>query len=93
MDFVRDACRDKILDSVYIGGGTPTTLEPEEMRRLLKKVRDTFDFSQVKEFTVEAGRADSITRDKLRVMKEYGVTRISVNPQTMNQETLKRRAA
>lgn len=88
MDFVRDACRDKILDSVYIGGGTPTTLEPEEMRRLLKKVRDTFDFSQVKEFTVEAGRADSITRDKLRVMKEYGVTRISVNPQTMNQETL-----
>ena len=58
------------------------------MRRLLKKVRDTFDFSQVKEFTVEAGRADSITRDKLRVMKEYGVTRISVNPQTMNQETL-----
>lgn len=58
------------------------------MRRLLKKIRESFDFSQVKEFTVEAGRADSITRDKLRVMKEYGVTRISVNPQTMNQETL-----
>ena len=88
IDFVREACRDKILDSVYIGGGTPTTLEPEEMRRLLKKIRESFDFSQVKEFTVEAGRADSITRDKLRVMKEYGVTRISVNPQTMNQETL-----
>ena len=87
IDFVREACQDKILDSVYIGGGTPT-LEPEELRRLLSKVRASFDFSQVKEFTVEAGRADSITRDKLRVLKEFGVTRISVNPQTMNQETL-----
>ena len=88
IDFVREACQDKILDSVYIGGGTPTTLEPEELRRLLSKVRASFDFSQVKEFTVEAGSADSITRDKLRVLKEFGVTRISVNPQTMNQETL-----
>lgn len=88
IDFVREACQDKILDSVYIGGGTPTTLEPEELRRLLSKVRASFDFSQVKEFTVEAGRADSITRDKLRALKEFGVTRISVNPQTMNQETL-----
>lgn len=88
IDFVREACQDKILDSVYIGGGTPTTLEPEELRRLLSKVRASFDFSQVKEFTVEAGRADSITRDKLRVLKEFGVARISVNPQTMNQETL-----
>ncbi len=88
IDFVREACQDKILDSVYIGGGTPTTLEPEELRRLLSKVRASFDFSQVKEFTVEAGRADSITRDKLRVLKEFGVTRISVNPQIMNQETL-----
>ena len=88
IDFVREACQDKILDSVYIGGGTPTTLEPEELRRLLSKVRASFDFSQVKEFTVEAGRADSITRDKLRVLKEFGVTRISVNPPTMNQETL-----
>ena len=88
IDFVREACQDKILDSVYIGGGTPTTLEPEELRRLLSKVRASFDFSQVKEFTVEAGRADSITRDKLRALKEFGVTRISVNPQTMNQEPL-----
>lgn len=88
IDFVKEACQVKILDSVYIGGGTPTTLEPEELRRLLSKVRASFDFSQVKEFTVEAGRADSITRDKLRVLKEFGVTRISVNPQTMNQETL-----
>ena len=88
MDFVREAFRDKVLDSVYIGGGTPTTLEPDQLERLLSRLWNTFDFSQVKEFTVEAGRADSITADKLRVLKKYGVTRISVNPQTMNQKTL-----
>ena len=88
MDFVQEAFRDKVLDSVYIGGGTPTTLEPDQLRRLLSRLRETFDFSRVKEFTVEAGRADSITADKLRVLKEFGVTRISVNPQTMNQKTL-----
>lgn len=89
MDFVAKSYKDKILDSVYIGGGTPTTLEPEQLRRLLSKIRNTFDFSQVKEFTVEAGRADSITREKLEVIKEFGVTRISVNPQTMKEETLR----
>lgn len=89
IDFVRGACGDKILDSVYIGGGTPTTLEPEELERLLSRIRASFDWTHVQEFTVEAGRADSITREKLRVLKKYGVTRISVNPQTMNQRTLK----
>ncbi|HJA93966.1 MAG TPA: coproporphyrinogen dehydrogenase HemZ [Candidatus Eisenbergiella merdipullorum] len=88
MDFVKKACSGRVLDSVYIGGGTPTTLEPDQLRRLLSRIRGTFDFSQVKEFTVEAGRADSITAEKLRVLKEFGVTRISVNPQTMNQKTL-----
>ena len=81
-------CRDKILDTVYIGGGTPTSLSAEELERLLRKLKGAFDFSMVQEFTVEAGRADSITEDKLRVLYEYGVTRISVNPQTMKQETL-----
>lgn len=89
IDFVKEACSDKILDSVYIGGGTPTTLEPEELERLLARIRASFDWTHVQEFTVEAGRADSITREKLRVLKKYGVTRISVNPQTMNQRTLK----
>lgn len=89
MDFVAERYKDRILDSVYIGGGTPTTLEPGQLRRLLSKLRNTFDFSQVKEFTVEAGRADSITREKLEVLKEFGVTRISVNPQTMKEETLR----
>ncbi len=89
MEYVAEAYRDKILDSVYIGGGTPTTLEPAQLRRLITKLQELFDFQTVQEFTVEAGRADSITEDKLRVLKELGVTRISVNPQTMKQETLK----
>lgn len=89
IDFVREACRDKLLDSVYIGGGTPTTLEADELERLLSKIKGAFDWSHVQEFTVEAGRADSITREKLRVLKKHGVTRISVNPQTMNQKTLR----
>jgi oxygen-independent coproporphyrinogen-3 oxidase len=89
IDFVSEFYKDKILDTVYIGGGTPTTLEPDELESLLGRVREKLDFSQVKEFTVEAGRADSITRKKLEVLKKYGVTRISVNPQTMKDETLK----
>ena len=89
IDFVSGIYKDKILDTVYIGGGTPTTLEPDELRRLLSYIKHKFDFSTVQEFTVEAGRADSITREKIEVLKEFGVTRISVNPQTMKEETLK----
>lgn len=89
IDFVAKIYRDKILDTVYIGGGTPTTLEAEDLDRLLQHVHDRFDFRHVTEFTVEAGRADSITREKLDVLKKHGVTRISVNPQTMKDETLK----
>ena len=89
MDYVSEIYKDKILDTVYIGGGTPTTLEPDELRRLLSYLKNKFDFSTVQEFTVEAGRADSITKEKLEVLKEFGVTRISVNPQTMKEDTLK----
>ncbi len=89
MAFVAEAFRDKILDTVYIGGGTPTTLEPEELDRLLTALKTHFDLSRLQEFTVEAGRADSITREKLKVLKRHGITRISVNPQTMKEETLK----
>ena len=89
IDYVAEAFKSKILDTIYIGGGTPTTLEADELDILLKKITETLDFSNVKEFTVEAGRADSITAEKLEVLKKYGVTRISVNPQTMKDETLK----
>ena len=88
MEYVAEEYGDKILDSVYIGGGTPTTLEPEQLDRLITNLKELFDFRTVKEFTVEAGRADSITEEKLKVLYRHGVTRISVNPQTMKQETL-----
>ena len=86
--YVAERFRGKTLDSVYIGGGTPTTLEPEQLDRLLGGIRQLFDFTTVQEFTVEAGRADSITEEKLRSLYRHGVSRISVNPQTMKQETL-----
>ena len=89
IDYVSKLYQNKILDTVYIGGGTPTTLEADELRRLITYVKQRFDFSTVVEFTVEAGRADSITKEKLEVLKKCGVTRISVNPQTMKEETLK----
>lgn len=78
----------KKLETIYIGGGTPTTLTADQLERLLEKVRASFDFTNVKEFTVEAGRPDSITMDKLLVLHKHQVSRISINPQTMKQETL-----
>lgn len=84
----RGAFPGKTLHTVYIGGGTPTTLSPEQMDRLLTAVEENYDLSRVMEFTVEAGRPDSITEEKLRVLRRHPVTRISVNPQTMNQKTL-----
>ena len=89
IDYVAEAYKDKILDTVYIGGGTPTTLEAEELDRLIIKIKSVFNFESVKEFTVEAGRADSITYDKLMVLKKHDVSRISINPQTMKDDTLK----
>lgn len=88
IEYVSHRYAHKILDSVYIGGGTPTTLEAEQLDRLISALKKFFDFSAVKEFTVEAGRADSITEDKLKVLLKHGVGRISINPQTMKQETL-----
>ena len=75
-------------ESVYIGGGTPTSLSAFSLERLLLCVTKTFDMSAVREFCVEAGRPDTITEDKLNVMKRFGADRISINPQTMNDKTL-----
>ena len=77
------------LESVYFGGGTPTTLSAEQMDMLLKTVRSSFDLSHSQEFTVEAGRPDTITAEKLLSLKNNGVTRISINPQTLNDSVLK----
>ena len=79
---------NKEIETLYIGGGTPTTLEPEQLDRLIIALNKELDLSNIKEFTVEAGRPDSITRQKLEVMKKHNVSRISINPQTMNDETL-----
>lgn len=89
IDYVAAELSHKTLDTVYIGGGTPTTLEASQLKELIDYAKAKLDWSQVKEFTVEAGRADSITREKLETLLECGVTRISVNPQTMNEETLR----
>ncbi|HKM21566.1 MAG TPA: coproporphyrinogen dehydrogenase HemZ [Lachnospiraceae bacterium] len=91
IDLVAEVYQDRILDTVYIGGGTPTTLSPEQLERLITYIKSKFDFEKgpVREFTVEAGRPDSITEDKLETLYRNGVTRISINPQTMNEETLK----
>lgn len=80
--------KGKRLDTVYIGGGTPTSLSSEELDLLLSAIDRELPMP-VREFTVEAGRPDSIDRDKLRVMKAHGVSRISINPQTMHDKTLK----
>ena len=88
LSYVADAFKDKTLNSVYIGGGTPTTLLPYQLDRLIKKIKGSFDLSNCLEFTVEAGRPDSITREKLEALKANGISRISVNPQTMKQKTL-----
>ncbi len=90
--YVADASyfRARTLDTVYIGGGTPTALSAEELDRLLGGIASALPMEDIQEFTVEAGRADSITAEKLNILKKYHVTRISVNPQTMKEETLRR---
>ena len=89
MEQVSEVFAGRILDTVYIGGGTPTTLTPSQMHRLNEALRRYFDFDTVLEYTMEAGRPDSITKEKLAAMREIGIGRLSVNPQTMHEETLK----
>ncbi|MDD6043508.1 MAG: coproporphyrinogen dehydrogenase HemZ [Eubacteriaceae bacterium] len=76
-------------ESIYIGGGTPTTLTAEQLSTLIDTIYSEFDTSFLKEFTIEAGRPDTITEDKLAVMKAHSIHRISINPQSMKAETLK----
>lgn len=77
------------LETVYFGGGTPTTLSAEQLDTVLRTVNKSFDMSTCREFTVEAGRPDTIDIAKLFVLKENKVDRISINPQTVNDEVLK----
>lgn len=88
IQFGATALPGKRLTTVYLGGGTPTTLTVQQLEYLLNRVKEQFDFTYVKEFCVEAGRPDSITKEKLEVLKRCGVDRISINPQSMQQRTL-----
>ncbi len=88
LDWAAETFRGQPLHTVYFGGGTPTTPEPPELMRLLRMVADKFDLSHCLEWTVEAGRPDSVTPEKLDVLRSFPVTRLSVNPQTMHQKTL-----
>ena len=86
IDYV--ASKNNNLESIYIGGGTPTSLSDELLDKLLTKIEDSFDLTELKEYTVEAGRPDTITKSKLEIIKKHKTKRISINPQTMNDRTL-----
>ena len=88
IEFVAGRLDKNKLMTIYIGGGTPTSLNEGQLERLLCVVRNNFSTSLALEYTVEAGRPDTITLEKLEILKKYGVNRISINPQTMNQKTL-----
>lgn len=88
IDSVGKMMKGRNINTVYIGGGTPTALPIHQLNRIIKKIYDVFDREKIKEFTVEGGRPDTITKDMLLMLKENGVDRISINPQTMCNDTL-----
>ena len=77
------------LETVYFGGGTPTTLSASEMAQVLRTVESSFDLSHLREYTVEAGRPDTVTKEKLQTIRAAGVSRVSINPQTLEPEILR----
>lgn len=87
---LRDAFENRNLRTIYIGGGTPSALTHKQMEDLFNTLQDSFDLSSLEEFTVEAGREDTLDKDKLDLMKAYHVTRISINPQSFNEKTNQR---
>lgn len=90
LSFIGQRSEGKKLNTIYLGGGTPTSLSAQQLDRLLTHMEKTFSYKHLLELTVEAGRPDSITKEKLEVLKSHGIDRISVNPQTMQQKTLDR---
>lgn len=88
LEAVGQECSGHPLTAIYVGGGTPTALTAGQLDRLLTHVEKHFPVEQCREWTVEAGRPDSITEEKLQVLRHHGISRISINPQTMREETL-----
>ncbi len=79
----------KHVRTLYIGGGTPTTLNTEQMQRLMRAIKTHFDLSRLIEYTVEGGRPDTLDPEKLKAIRELGADRMSINPQTMNDDVLR----
>lgn len=88
LSYIADVSKQKKLNTIYLGGGTPTSLSAKQLDRLLTHLETCFSYDHLLELTVEAGRPDSITREKLETLRKHGIDRISVNPQTMQQKTL-----
>ncbi|MEG0614687.1 MAG: coproporphyrinogen dehydrogenase HemZ, partial [Oscillospiraceae bacterium] len=77
------------IDTIYFGGGTPTSIDAEFLAKIMEAVRKNFNLSTLREYTVEAGRPDTINAEKLGVIRDFGAKRISINPQTMNDDVLR----
>ena len=77
------------VNTIYVGGGTPSILSKEEMEKMLRVINQNYDIGKLKEFSYELGRIDTIDEEKLEVLKNWNVDRISINPQTFNMKTLK----
>ncbi|MDE6665895.1 MAG: coproporphyrinogen dehydrogenase HemZ [Ruminococcus sp.] len=77
------------IDTIYFGGGTPTSISADDIKTVMECVQDNFDLSKIREYSFEAGRPDTITTEKLHIIKELGAERISINTQTLNDEVLK----
>ncbi len=88
LKFISEYSKRYKIETIYVGGGTPTALDEKQLELFLMLVNKYFDVTNVKEFSLEAGRPDTINKTKLEIIKHYGVNRISINPQTMNQKTL-----
>jgi oxygen-independent coproporphyrinogen-3 oxidase len=80
---------DLKLETIYMGGGTPTSLNAQQLKQIFDTVKKSFDFSTLREYTVESGRPDTITKEKLEAILESGAGRISINPQTMDNDILR----
>jgi len=78
------------VQNIYIGGGTPTTLSAENLEKIFISLKENIDFENIDEFTLEAGRPDTVTPEKMNISKKYGVNRISINPQTLHNKTLEK---
>jgi len=90
IDYLGVICSGMYVENIYIGGGTPTALDDNNFTKILVAIADNFDVGRAMEYTIEAGRPDTITTSKLSIMKQHGVSRISINPQTLNDITLEK---